>query len=91
MVTSILPLKLDEVELRRNGRRILGPVSLTLAGRGITIILGPNGAGKTSLLRAMHGIERIRRGSVRWQSDQETARARQAFVFQTPILMRRSV
>ena len=91
MVTSILPLCLDGVELRRNGRRILGPISLTLAGRGLTIILGPNGAGKTSLLRAMHGIERIRRGSIRWHTGQQTARARQAFVFQTPILMRRSV
>ncbi|MCB2135711.1 MAG: ATP-binding cassette domain-containing protein [Rhodobacteraceae bacterium] len=91
MVGSILPLSLSDVVLRRNGRAILGPVTLTIDGKGITIVLGPNGAGKTSLLRVMHGIERIRQGSIRWQGDLESARARQAFVFQTPILMRRSV
>lgn len=91
MVGSILPLELDNLELRRRGRRILGPLSLRLAGIGITIVMGANGSGKTSLLRAMHGLERVQRGTIRWQSDLATARARQAFVFQTPILMRRSV
>ncbi|MGB5870704.1 MAG: ATP-binding cassette domain-containing protein [Albidovulum sp.] len=91
MVSSILPLTLEEVELRRRGRRILGPISLTLSGEGITIIMGPNGSGKTSLLRAMHGLERVRHGKICWQADIQTVRARQAFVFQTPIVMRRSV
>lgn len=91
MVSPILPLELEEVELRRQGKRILGPISLTLDGEGITIVLGPNGAGKTSLLRAMHGLERINRGRVVWQGDADEIRARQAFVFQTPVLMRRSV
>ena len=88
MVSTILPLKLENVELRRGGRRILGPISLNLSGQGITIIMGPNGSGKTSLLRAMHGLERVRRGKVSWQSDTQTAGAQQAFVFQTPIVMR---
>lgn len=91
MVSPILPLALEEVELRRRGTRILGPVSLTLGGDGITIVMGPNGAGKTSLLRTMHGLERVTRGKLTWQGDEDQIRARQAFVFQTPILMRRSV
>jgi tungstate transport system ATP-binding protein len=91
MVSPILPLVLEDVELRRQGKRILGPVSLTLGGEGITVVMGPNGAGKTSLLRAMHGLERINRGRVVWQGGAEEVRARQAFVFQTPVLMRRSV
>ncbi|MDP4032462.1 MAG: ATP-binding cassette domain-containing protein [Pseudorhodobacter sp.] len=91
MVSSILPLVLDKVELHRGGRRLLGPVSLTLGGEGITILMGPNGSGKTLLLRVMHGLDRIGRGRVSWQGDSRTVRARQAFVFQTPILMRRSV
>lgn len=91
MVSPILPLTLDAVELRRGGKRILGPVSLTLDGEGITIVLGPNGSGKTSLLRAMHGLERINHGHARWNGEAESVRARQAFVFQTPVLMRRSV
>ncbi|MCV2873939.1 ATP-binding cassette domain-containing protein [Defluviimonas sp. WL0050] len=91
MVSAILPLVLEDVELRRQGKRILGPVSLTLEGEGITVVMGPNGAGKTSLLRAMHGLERINRGRAVWQGGAEDVRARQAFVFQTPVLMRRSV
>lgn len=91
MVSPILPLVLEDVELRRQGKRILGPVSLTLGGDGITVVMGPNGAGKTSLLRAMHGLERINRGRAAWQGGAEEVRARQAFVFQTPVLMRRSV
>lgn len=91
MVASILPLCLTDVELRRGGRRILGPVSLTLDGPGVTVVMGPNGAGKTSLLRVMHGLDRAGRGAVRWTGDPAIARRRQAFVFQTPILMRRKV
>jgi tungstate transport system ATP-binding protein len=82
---------LEAVEIWRAGRRILGPLSLVLAAGGVTILIGPNGSGKTSLLRALHGLERISRGRILWPGDQATLRARQAFVFQTPVLMRRSV
>ncbi len=91
MVSAILRLTLDQVEIRRGGRCILGPISLTIEGEGITILLGPNGSGKTSLLRAMHGLERISGGKVSWQGPKDRVRARQAFVFQSPVLMRRSV
>lgn len=91
MVTPILPLTLTDVELHRGGRRILGPVSLMLGGPGITIVMGANGSGKTSLLRVMHGLDRASRGHVTWQRAAAKVRARQAFVFQTPILMRRKV
>lgn len=91
MVSPILPLTLEAVELRRGGRVILGPVSLRLDGEGITVVIGPNGSGKTSLLRAMHGLERISRGRVVWQGAPARVRLAQAFVFQAPILMRRSI
>jgi tungstate transport system ATP-binding protein len=84
-------VRIEALELRRGGRRILGPLTLQLAAAGLTIIMGPNGSGKTSLLRALHGLERISRGSVHWPGDAASLRKRQAFVFQTPILMRRSV
>ena len=91
MVGSILPVRVTALELRRGGRRILGPISLELGGQGITVLMGPNGSGKTSLLRAIHGLERASAGQVIWQAAAGHLRARQAFVFQTPILMRRSV
>lgn len=91
MVSAILPLQLTDVEVRRAGKRILGPVSLTLGATGITMVLGPNGSGKTTLLRVLHGLERVSSGRVDWAVPAVDSRARQALVFQTPILMRRSV
>lgn len=91
MVGSILPLRIEAISLRRGGRVILGPVSWVLGGSGITVVMGPNGSGKTSFLRAMHGLERVTAGQLHWAAPVAQVRARQAFVFQTPILMRRSV
>lgn len=87
----LLPLRVSDVEVRRKGRRLLGPICLAIEGTGITIILGPNGSGKTSLLRLLHGLERPRGGKVEWNVPEAKAQSAQSFVFQTPILMRRSV
>lgn len=91
MVAPILPLTLTGAGVMRRGTRLLGPVDLTLGGGGLTIVMGPNGSGKTSLLRLMHGLERPATGSVAWAVPDEEARMRQAYVFQTPTMMRRSV
>ncbi|WP_212525502.1 ATP-binding cassette domain-containing protein [Actibacterium sp. MT2.3-13A] len=88
MVSGMIVL--EGVELRRGGRVIVGPVSLTLGAEGITMVMGPNGAGKTTLLRALHGLERLSSGQIRWAGNGNALRERQAFVFQTPVLMRRS-
>ena len=90
-MSNMLPLVAQGATLRRRGRVLVGPVDLTLGGSGVTIVIGPNGAGKTSLLRMLHGIERLSAGSVDWACDAVEARARQSFVFQAPILMRRNV
>lgn len=76
--------------MRRQGRVILGPVDWALQGQGVTVMMGPNGAGKTSLLRAMHGLERVSGGRLIWAAG-DAARRAQAFVFQSPVLMRRSI
>lgn len=91
MVSTILPLTLQGVAVRRRGKRLIGPVDLTLEAEGLTIILGPNGSGKTTLLRVMHGVERLSDGRVTWSVPEADARHRQSYVFQTPIMLRRSV
>ena len=91
MVTSILPLKVSEASVHRRGKRLIGPISFELPEQGFTIILGPNGSGKTTLLRIMHGVERLSSGAVNWAVDDEDARHHQAYVFQTPIMLRRTV
>jgi ATPase subunit of ABC transporter with duplicated ATPase domains len=72
-------LTLDQVEWKApDGRRIVGPVSLTLTGPERVAVTGPNGAGKTTLLRLMSGeLEpssgRIDRPVAAALLDQETA------------------
>ena len=88
MVSRLFPLTLQDVTVRRQGKRIIGPVDLVLDPQGPTIVIGPNGSGKTTLLRVLHGIERINEGSVTWTTEDTS---KQAFVFQSPIVMRRSV
>ncbi|MBW4710046.1 ATP-binding cassette domain-containing protein [Roseobacter sp. YSTF-M11] len=91
MVSTILPLTLKDVAVRRRGKRLLGPVDLTLDPDGLTMIIGPNGSGKTTLLRVMHGVERLSTGTATWAVPEEEARHRQSYVFQTPIMLRRTV
>lgn len=91
MVKPLFPVELAGAEVQRRGKRILGPVDLTLNGKGLTMVIGPNGAGKTTLLRLLHGLERLRQGSIHWSCDEDTVRRRQAFVFQTPVMLRRTV
>ncbi|KQI73890.1 sulfate ABC transporter ATP-binding protein [Loktanella sp. 5RATIMAR09] len=83
----MFPLTLSKVLVRRSGKVVIGPTDLVLDAGGPTIIIGPNGAGKTTLLRVMHGIERVTSGAVTWHHDDT---AQHAFVFQSPIVLRRS-
>jgi tungstate transport system ATP-binding protein len=82
---------LTDLQVKRRGKTILGPINLTLEGAGHTIVLGPNGAGKTTLLKVLHGVERLSSGTVNWSLGDEAARQAQAYVFQRPIMLRRSV
>ncbi len=91
MVNSILPLTLKDAIVKKRGKVIVGPVTTKIGVKGFTIVIGPNGSGKTSLLRLMHGMERPREGMVTWQCSDAEAKTRQTFVFQAPIVMRRSV
>lgn len=91
MVTSILPMTLTGAKARVQGKQILGPVDLTLGASGVTMLIGPNGAGKTTLLRLIHGLQRQSGGAQDWAVPVANARAAQAFIFQHPTLMRRSV
>jgi tungstate transport system ATP-binding protein len=91
MVTSILPLKMTDALVKRRGKTLLGPVNFEVSPEGFTIVMGPNGAGKTTLLRALHGLERLSAGHIDWQVPVGQTVQRQAFVFQSPIMMRRSV
>ncbi|WP_231751886.1 ATP-binding cassette domain-containing protein [Phaeobacter sp. CECT 5382] len=91
MEVQMFPLVAQQALVRRRGKVLVGPVDLTLAGEGTTIVIGPNGAGKTTLLKMLHGIVRMNGGTLDWACPKAEAQRRQAFVFQAPVMMRRSV
>ena len=86
-----MSLALSKGVVKRRGKVILGPVDLALNAPDITIILGPNGAGKTTLLRVLHGVERLSSGALTLSKPDAQARQEQAYVFQSPIMLRRTV
>ena len=91
MVSSLFPMTAKGVVVRRRGKRLLGPIDVSFEASGITVVLGPNGAGKTTFLKALHGLERLNGGDVTWNVPDKDAQSKQAYVFQTPIILRRSV
>jgi tungstate transport system ATP-binding protein len=90
-VSDLFPLHVNGAVTRRRGKVLVGPVDLTLGDEGITVVVGPNGSGKTSLLRVLHGTARLHAGQISWACDVDTARNAQGFVFQRPVMLRRSV
>lgn len=95
MATAILPLAFDEVCYAVGGARLIDRLSFTLAAGPRTVILGPNGAGKSLTLRLCHGLLQPTSGAVRWagpgaQKAAPRTPRRQAMVFQTPVMLRRS-
>ena len=91
MVTTVLPVEMRGVSISKGRKSLLGPIDLTLGTSGFTILLGPNGAGKTTLLKALHGLERLDTGTITWSASDTVARTKQAYVFQSPVMLRRSV
>lgn len=64
MAPPSAPLDLSDISFVRDGRAILGGVSLRVEGDERWVILGPNGCGKTTLLRIAALYEHPSAGSV---------------------------
>ena len=86
-----LPLILSGVSHRIGDLALLDEVSLTINAGAPTAILGPNGAGKSTLLNIAMGLMRPTSGVVSWCGRSDTAPLRRAIVFQSPVMLRRSV
>ena len=89
---SALPLHIDHLHVSRKGTSLLSDIDYTVETNGVTVILGPNGAGKSLLLQVAHGLVQPNEGKLKWNTEfpvpQQSWRA---FVFQKPVLLRRSV
>lgn len=90
---DLFPLALTNLTYSALDKQVLLDSTLCLEAAGITIVLGPNGAGKSLLLRCLHGLLKPASGSIRWNGREpdDAIHARQAMVFQKPVLLRRSV
>jgi tungstate transport system ATP-binding protein len=86
---KILPLELRNASYFVRGTQILDSLSIQLTAGARTVVLGANGAGKSSFLRLCHGLLQPTKGEVLWHGNAD-AKLYQAFVFQRPILLRRS-
>lgn len=89
----VLPLRGSGLSLRRGGRALLDRVDLVIEPGPLTVIMGPNGAGKSLLLRVLATLIAPDEGLVTWAGTlPDRARApRLGFVFQKPVMLRRSV
>jgi tungstate transport system ATP-binding protein len=87
----MFPMTACDLSVKVRQKHIIGPINLTISEGGITVLMGPNGAGKTTLLKALHGIIRLANGQVTFATAAKTAQEQQSFVFQSPIMLRRSV
>ncbi len=76
----------DKVNLSYGKKSIFKSLSISFSSTGISFLLGENGAGKTQLLRCIHGLVIPQQGSVF-----APPRIEQAYLFQFPLLLNRSV
>jgi branched-chain amino acid transport system ATP-binding protein len=66
-------LELDSVETYYGTIRALRGISLEVYEGEIVTLLGANGAGKTTTLRSINGLNRPRRGTIRFQGEDITS------------------
>ena len=91
MVTSILPLRLENVTVEKKGIKLIDGLNYEFPSKGITFIIGGNGVGKTTLLRLIHQLEQPSQGRMIYNRPMDQIKPHSAFVFQSPILLYRSV
>ena len=90
---ALFPLTFIDVGLKKNNLELLNNLNITIKEKGITVLLGPNGSGKSLFIRLIHGLEKPTKGKITFNSIplNKHIKKQQAFVFQNPILLRRTV
>ena len=87
MIGPEAAVRVDGLDVDRGGRRVLDGLDLTIPRGLVTGLLGPSGSGKTTLIRAIVGVQRIRRGTVEvfgLPAGTPALRPRVGYVTQTP-------
>ena len=89
---AILPIRGEGLVFERGGRRILDHIDIEIGGGGTLVLIGPNGAGKSLLARVLAGLVAPTAGHLSWAGRAPDRRRtpKIGFVFQRPVLLRRS-
>jgi len=90
-IPTTLPIRFENIAFAAGATSILRGVTLAIAAGPPTILLGPNGSGKTSLLKLAMGLLTPVAGRIVFAEREEVSRSRHAFVFQKPVMLRRTV
>ncbi len=88
---SDLPIRFAGVDYRVGAVSILCGINLEISAGPPTILLGPNGSGKTTLLKLAMGLLTPTAGSVTYNGREKPTPGTRAFVFQKPMMLRRTV
>ena len=83
-------IRLVGVGLRAGATAILSGVDLAIPAGTLTMLMGPNGSGKSTLLRLMMGLVEPSAGRVEVMRRANGGCARRAFVFQKPVMLKRT-
>jgi urea ABC transporter ATP-binding protein UrtE len=67
-------LEIRDVEVARGGTPVVRGVSLDVGNREAVCLLGRNGMGKTTFLRAIMGLERVRKGRILLRGEELSGR-----------------
>ncbi len=91
-VRSIRPVVARNLRFARRERTLLDVDEFAVGGSGVTVLMGPNGAGKSLLLKCLANLGIPDSGRVTWagSAPDRWRASRLGFVFQKPVLLRRS-
>ena len=89
----LTPIQFVDLSVVLGQKIILDKINCKIKSNSITAVLGPNGAGKSIFLQTINGLVFIQSGRLTFNSMQNNQKIReqQAMVFQTPVLLRRTV
>ena len=90
---DLLPIVCKNLEFVVAEKKIISDLSIKISSPGITVIMGPNGSGKSVFINLLHGLIAPSEGIINFKNKtiDKQIRRRQAMVFQTPTILRRSV
>jgi len=88
---SDLPICLLNVSVHVKNHVLLHGINLDLTPGPPTVLVGPNGSGKTTLLRVAMGLLTPSSGRVTWNGQEIAKPVGRAFMFQRPVMLRRTV